>query len=234
MGFIIAGAVILLLLLIIMLLWVKLSLVYGEDGGRITVKLLFFKITLLGKKDKKIKKWDFKSRRFKRRRKKAILKYQKKLAKRKKKTAVKSEEKSAVKKKTSKKETIGKLLDIFGVFLKRFPRYLRIDCAKLIIGVGGSDAAAVAVNYGVTVQSVQYIATMLSGVTNFKARNDARISVYPDFAGGKWAADIDIVMRLRIIHIIKLGVIVLKQYLKQKLSGKKTSGKVSRDEKRAA
>ena len=233
MGFIIAGAVIILLLLI-MLLWVKLSLVYGESGGRITVKILFFKISLLGKKDKKIKKSDFKTRKFKRRRKKAILKHRKKLAKRKKKTAAKSEEKSAVKKKASKKETIKKLLDIFGVFLKRFPRYLRVDCARLIIGVGGSESAAVAVNYGVTVQSVQYIATLLDGITNFKARNDARISVYPDFVNGKWNADISIVMRLRIIHIIKLGIIVLKQYFRQKLGGKKTDKKGSSGEKRVA
>ncbi len=226
MGFIIAGAIIILLLLI-MLLWVKLSLVYDDSGGRITVKILFFKISLLGKKDKKIKKSDFKTRKFKRRRKKAILKYQKKLAKRKKKTEKKTEGASAVKKKTSKKETIGKILDIFGVFLKRFPRYLRIDCARLVIGVGGKDAAAVAVSYGVTVQSVQYVATLLNEVTNFKAGDDARISVYPDFANGKWTADINIVMRLRIIHIIKLGIIVLKQYLKQKLGGKKTVNKKS-------
>ncbi len=234
MGFIIAGGVILLLLLIIMLLWVKLSLVYGDDGGRITVKILFFKISLIGKKDKKIKKSDFKTRKFKRRRKKAILKYQKKLAKRKKKTDKKTEGTSAVKKKTSKKEMIGKILDIFSVFLKRFPRYLRVDCARLVIGVGGSDAAKVAVNYGAVVQSVQYIATLLNGVTNFKARNDARISVYPDFVNEKWAADISIVMRLRIIHILKLAVIALKQYLKQKLGGKKTVKKDRAGEKRAA
>ncbi len=226
MGFIIAGAIIILLLLIL-LLWVKLSLVYDDSGGRITVKFLFFKISLLGKKDKKIKKSDFKTRRFKRRRKKAILKYQKRLAKRKKKTGKNTEETLTVKKKTSKRETVNKILDIFKVFLKRFPRYLRIDCARLVIGVGGADAASVAVSYGVTVQSVQYVATLLNEVTNFKARNDAQVSVYPDFAEGKWTADINIVMRLRVIHIVKLGIILLKHYLKQRLGGKKTEKKTS-------
>ncbi len=227
MGFIITGAVIILLLLVIMLLWVKLSLVYDDSGGSVTVKILFFKFTLLGKKKEKVKKSDFKTRKFKRRRKKTILKYKKRLAKRKKKAGKSTEAVSSEKKKTSKRETVNKLLDIFKVFLKRFPRFLKIDCARLIIGVGGNDAAAVAVSYGVAVQSVQYVATLLNSVTSFKAKDDACVSVYPDFANGKWTADINIVMRLRVIHIIKLGIIALRQYLKQRLGGKKTTDRTS-------
>ena len=59
MGLIIAGAVILLLILIT-LLWVKLSLVYDDGGAGVSVKILFFKITLLGKKEKRLRKRDFK------------------------------------------------------------------------------------------------------------------------------------------------------------------------------
>jgi hypothetical protein len=219
MGLIIAGAVILLLILIA-LLWVKLSLVYDDGGVGVSVKILFFKITLLGKKEKRLRKRDFKIKKFRRRRKKVIKKYRKKLEKKNKKTAKKTEEKTAVKKKVSKKEAVAKIIDIFSAFLNRFPKYLRIDCARLIIGVGGKDAAAVAVSYGGVVQSVQYVAALLNGVTNFKATDTDKIYVYPDFAEGKWTADISIIMRLRIIHIIKLGIIVLRQYLKQKIKGK--------------
>ena len=219
MGFIIAGAIIL-LILIIMLSWIKLSLIYDEGGVIIAVKVLFFKITVVGKK-KKHKKSDYKLSKFRRRRKKALRKYRKRLEKQKKKAAKKTEEESKPKKKVSKKETIGKLLDIFAAFLKKFPKYLRVDCARLIIGVGGKDAAETAISYGVTVQSVQYIGTLLNNVTNFEAKKGAQIDVYPEFASGKWTADINIVMRLRVIHIINLGIIVLKQYIKQKLGGKK-------------
>ena len=231
MGFIIAGTVILLILLI-MLLWIRLSLIYNESGTVIAVKVLFFKIAVVGKK-KKHKKSDYKLRKFRRRRNKAIRKYRKRLEKQKKKTAKKPEQQSKPKKKVSKKETVKKLLDIFAVFLKRFPRYLRIDCARLIIGVGGKEAAETAINYGVTVQSVQYIGTLLNNVTNFEAKNTDKINVYPDFASGKWTADINIVMRLRVIHIIKLGIAVLSQYIKQKLGIKKTTNENGK-EKRAA
>ena len=226
MVFIILGALFLLLLLI-MLLWVKLSLVYGENGARVAVKILFFKITVIGKKKRKPNKNDFKIKKFRRRRKRALAKYKKQLSKTKKKNSETTVKKQKSTKKSTPKELINKLIDIFGLFLKRFPRFLRIDCARLIIGVGGKDAAAVAVSYGVTVQSVQYLGVLLNEVTNFEAKDSAEISVYPDFAGGKWTADIDIVMRLRVIHIVRLGIAVLKGYIRHKF-GKKQDKRVKR------
>ena len=233
MGFIIAG-VIALLILIIMLLWIRLSLIYDGDGARISVKVLFFKYTVVGKKKKKPKKSDFKIRKFRRRRKKVIAKYRKKLSKTKKKSSQNAVKKSKSKKKSTPKELVSKLIDIFGLFLKRFPKYLRVDCARLMIGVGGKDAAETAISYGVTVQSVQYIAELLDKITNFEAKNNANISVYPDFTSEKWNVDIDVVMRLRVIHIVKLGIIVLKQYIKHKFKGKKTASKRSAAEEKAA
>ena len=233
MVFIILCAVFL-LLLFIMLLWIRLSLVYNEDGAKVAVKILFFKLTVVGKKKRRPDKKDFKVRRFRRRRKKALAKYRKKLSKTKKKTAEKTEAAKKPKKKSSPKELISKIIDIFGLFLKRFPKYLRIDCARLIVGVGGKDAASVAISYGVTVQSVQYVATLLNSVTNFKAKDDAQISVYPDFVTEKWTADINIVMRLRVIHIVKLGFAVLRGYLRHKLGGKKQTKNKSADTQKAA
>ena len=219
MGLIITVAV-LMLIFLLMLLWVRLSIIFDGDGGRVTVRILFFKITLFGKEKKRINKNDFKIKKFNRRRKKAIRKYQRLLEKRKKKAAKKTVKESKPVKKVSKRETVNKLIDIFAVFLKKFPEYLRIDCVRLIVGVGGADAARVAINYGVTVQSVQYVGSLLNEVTNFKAADNDKISVYPDFTDGKWSADINIVMRLRVIHIIKLGIILLKQYLTQKTKKK--------------
>lgn len=233
MGFIIAGIIILLLLLIT-LLWVKLSLVYNSDGAKVTVKILFFRYMILGKEKKKPKKGDFKIRKFRKRRKKVLNKYQKRTKKTRKKSDVKESSEQKKVKKRSPKELITKILDIFGVFLKRFPKYLRVDCARLLIGVGGKDAAETAVNYGVTVQSVQYVGTLLNSITNFEATKDAKISVYPDFISEKWTAEINIIMRLRVIHILKLGIILLKGYLGYKLNGKKQVKVASSDEKKAA
>lgn len=219
MGYIIAGAV-LLFILLLMLTWIRLSIIYDESGGRVAVRILFIKLTLFGKKEKAINKNDFKIKKFRKRRKKAIRKYRRLLEKRKKKAAKKTVKESKPVKKVSKRETVNKLIDIFAVFLKKFPEYLRIDCVRLIVGVGGADAAKVAINYGVTVQSVQYVGSLLNEVTSFKAADSDKVSVYPDFTDGKWTADINIVMRLRVIHVINLGLIVLRQYLRQKTKKK--------------
>ena len=219
MGLIIAAAV-LIVIFLLLLLWVRLSIICDEHGGRVTVRILLLKFTLFGKEKKRVNKNDFKIKKFRRRRIKAIKKYRKLLRKQKKKAGKKTVVKEKTVKKTSKRETVNKLIEIFAVFLKKFPSYLRIDCVRLIVGVGGGDAARVAVNYGVTVQSVQYVGALLNEVTSFKAADSDKISVYPDFTDGKWSADINIVMRLRVIHIISLGIILLKEYLRQKTKKK--------------
>lgn len=231
MGFMIAGGIIALILLIL-LLWIRLSIVCGDEGEDLTVQILFFKIRIFGKEKKKPKKSKFKIRKFRKRTEKVLKKYRKSLKKSKKEPKKSSKAKSD--KSRNIGDTVNKLISIFGDLLRKFPKYLRIDCLRLIIGVGGEDAASVAVNYGVTVQSVQYLATLLNGVTHFKAENGANISVYPEFASGKWSADIRLVFRLRIIHILKLGFILLKQYIKYKLKGKnEVKNKSPREDKAA-
>lgn len=237
MGYIILGCI-LLLLLFILLLWIRLSIAYDGENANITVKLLFFKYCISGKKKKTPNKNKFKIKKFRKKTEKTLKKYRKKLEKEKQRAAEGAKKKRSGKNKTPEKsspnEIINKLVYIFGGFLKRFPKYLRIDCLRLIIGVGGEDAAKAAVNYGVTVQSVQYVVTLLNGVTHFKAEDGGNISVYPDFALGKWSADIKLVFRLRVIHILKLGISVLTRYIKYKLKGKSSVKKSAPKEKTAS
>lgn len=233
MGFIIAGCVIALILLIL-LLRIRLSLSYRDGDAGITVKILFLRFHIVGKEKKKPKKSDFKIKKFRRRTKKVLAKYRRKRLEKLKKAANKNKEPETRSEKASPAELVDKAIYIFGDVIKSFPRYLSIDCLTLVVGVGGEDAASVAVNYGVTVQSVQYLATLLNGVTNFKAKKDARVSVYPEFASGKWTADISFVFGLRVIHILKLGFILLKRYIKYKLKGKnEVKNKSPREDKAA-
>ncbi len=235
MVFIIIGILILFFILLL-LLWVRLSLVYDLEGADVTVKFLFMKFKIIRKEKKKIKKGDFKIKKFRKRQKKILAKYRKKSIKRNKKEEGKKSTENHKKgpKKRNHKDLIKKIINFSGVILKKFSRYLNIDCLRLIIGVGGNDAADIAVNYGVAVQSVQYTATLLNKITNINEKEGAEISVYPDFAEGKWSADICIIMRLRIIHILKLGIIALKQYLKYKTIRKKTGINETPAEKKVA
>ncbi len=205
-------AAILLLLAFLLFAHARVEIGYGKNGPIVTVRFWFFSYRIAGKKKKKIKKKDYKIKRFRKRRAKMMKKYK-----------VKSKEKKP-KEETPQQNTVKRgirerALDIYGLLegtLKKLPNCLKIYCKKLVIAVGGKDAHNIAINYGVVIQSVQYAITAVGSYTNLYETKNADVRIYPAFADGKWKAEADFTFKIRTISGIRLGLTLLKDYLKRK------------------
>ena len=221
----IAAAVI---LLIVALLFTKIRLLFQFSGGDITVavKILFFRIDITEKAEEKINKNKYKIKKFRRRRDKVLKKYRMKTEKQNEKNAEPKEntevqESEKTKKKMGPKQLVNMISELFGEILKRFPRYLHVEFKKLIIGVGGKDAADIAIKTGAVMQAVQYLVTSLKSLTNVRKLKGGQVYVYPVFVEGKWCAEVDISAYIRVGNVLRLGIIFIKNYLKRKIKNKK-------------
>ena len=194
----------------------------------VAVKILLFRIDITEKAEAKIDKNKFKIKRFRRRRDKVLKKYKIKTAGKPKenKTDDSNESSENLKKATPKnklknpRQLISKISALFGEMLKVFPRYLHIEFKKLIIGVGGKDAADIAIKTGAVMQSVQYLVTYLEGLTNVKKLKGGQVYVYPVFVEGKWSAEVDISAYIRFGNVLRLGILFIKNYIKYKAKKK--------------
>ena len=106
-------------------------------------------------------------------------------------------------------------MSLLSAIFAKFPRYLRTEVARLVVRVATEDAAKTAVTYGVTVQSVQYLITLVQAHTDFRPRRDAVISVYPDFLSDSFLFELDFTFRIRLWQVLSLGVSVLMAYLRR-------------------
>ena len=228
MGYWIAAAVI---LFIAALLLTKIRLLFRFSDGKtvIAVKILFFRIDITEKAEERINKSKYKIKRFRRRRDKVLKKYRIKTQGKKAKSGPKeaSEQPNdapaepAKKKKTSPKQIIHTITELFGEVIRVFPRYVHIEFKKLIIGVGGKDAADIAEKTGGVMQAVQYLITFFGAVTNVRKVKGGTVYVYPAFADGKWYACADVSAYVRVGNILRLGLIFVKNYIKRKLKKNK-------------
>ena len=211
-------AAILLLLAFILFANARVEVGYGKNGPSVTVKFWFFSYRIAGKKKKRIKKKDYKIRRFKRRKNRVMKKYK---VKSKSKKPKKETETSPVKR--SLREKIDDVYRLFEATLKKFPGYLKVYCKKLVISVGGKDAHNIAMNYGAVIQCVQYAITAVGSYTNLYKTKNADVRIYPDFCHGKWNAEIDFTFKIRTVSGIRLGLTLLKSYLSRKKQKPKTA-----------
>lgn len=205
---------IVLLLFLLMIMPVKLSLKYKDSRVGAYVMILFFRFELYANKKQRIKKSDFKIKRFRRKRDKALKKYRMKKA-----------PKKAVKKETGKKQKspltlIRSLKLILWDAFTLFGKHLKFNKFKINVTVGGSDAAKTALNYGYTIQALQYLVTYLEMISNLDKAKNKSAEVNASFKDGKWDADLDIVLSLRFIHVFKIGISALGGYLKYKNTNK--------------
>ena len=227
MGISIAAAV---LLLIFAVLFIKIRLLFQFSGGNITVavKILFFRIDITEKAETKINKNKYKIKKFRRRRDKVLKKYKIKTDGKNlnEKNAdanenTEDQESEKTKKKMGPKQLVNMISELFGELLKRFPKYLHIEFKRLVIGVGGKDAADIAIKTGAVMQTVQYLVTSFGSLTNIKKTKDGQVYVYPVFVEGKWCAEVDISAYIRVGNVLRLGIIFIKNYLKRKIKNKK-------------
>ena len=221
-------AVIFALIVALLLVKIKLLFQFSEGDISVAVKLLFFKIDITEKAEDTINKNKFKIKSFRRRRDKVLKKYKIKTADKPKanktdetKESSENTEKATNKKKLKNpKQLISKISALFGEMLKIFPRYLHIEFKKMIIGVGGKDASDIALKTGTVMHAVQYLVTYLEGLTNVKKLKGGQVYVYPVFVEGKWSAEVDIRAYIRVVNVLRLGVVFVKNYLKYKIKKK--------------
>ena len=214
---------IIVLISLLLLSYIKLYLIYDQNGITVSAGIWFIRFRIAGGEKKKINKKAFKINKFRAKCKRTLKKYEKK---HKKKNAEPAAEKKKDKNKksslipSSPKELIQLLREILGVIIKRFPKYLHIKCKTILLSVGGKDAHDVAIKYGETVQALQYLISFLGEATNLTKTHNSEIAVYPDFASGKWDARVNIEGKIRILSILKLGAYLIAGFLRFKKQSK--------------
>ncbi len=198
--------------LLVLLIIMRVRLLFTFNDGRIGVylKVLFLKFELYADKKSKVKKSDFKIKRFRRRRDKVLKKY------RIKKVPQKTVENESKKKHSSPLTMIKSLKMMLWDALQLFGKYLKFDKFKIKVSVGGNDAAAIALNYGYVIQALQYLVTFLEYISNLYDAKNKSAEVNADFTSGKWNATVDIAVSMRVFQLIAVGLSALKGYLKHK------------------
>ena len=212
MWWLVTLAVIAAVLIFAALMRIKLIVTFRDRGLRIFLKILFVKIEFTAEKNGKIKKSDFKIRKFRRRRDKVLKKY------RLKKTEKKAVKKYAGKKPRSPLKTVRAIKEILWRPVTAFGKYLRIEKFDIRIKVGGEDAAKVAIDYGYIVQALQYLVTFLESFSSLKKTRDKKAEVNADFADGSWDASVDIRVSVAVWQTVSVAVKALCSFLRYKFS----------------
>ena len=180
---------ILAVILFILFLRVSIQLVY-ENELAVVLKVLCFKYTLFPKRKKlNVKKFSAKGIRRKLEKDKKILN----------KKQVKEQNKKS---NTGIVDTLKNAYEILSVLVSRLLKYLKIRVVRLDVVIATDDAAKTAIQYGLAVQTVQYLVTVLEQITNFKVKKNCGINVSCDFLTEKSKLDLNIVMSLRVWQAI--------------------------------
>ncbi len=213
----------LLLLVGLMLLKIKLT-VEASENAELYLKILFFKIKLYPKKQKKIKLKDRTKKSLMRKEQKQKRRAQKKQRK-KEKTALKKKQKAqeSTKETPKKKKSVGEIVDLVGLigkltgaFFSRFSRRLRLDITKVHITVGTEDAATTAIYYGAICSGVDVLLSILDNTTNISPKEKRDILVNADFLSSKTELDIKLSASLRVWHLFDILLSVAIKFVKEK------------------
>lgn len=215
---IVVGAIVLFFVFLLSLRGV-ITISYSDELS-LTVRVLFVKIKILPKKEKKKGPHSMSARRAERIRKK---KEEKDKRKRKKK-AEKQSLKDAHRKPKEKKnisdilDTVSLITELVGAVVRRFAKRLRIKIARFNITVASDDAATTAIAYGAITQSINILLPILSDVKNFDLpRTPRQFDVRADFTADTPSADIKISFSLRVWHLLDIAAEGLKKFISHKI-----------------
>lgn len=236
-GWIILGVLGFIVLLLVLLFTIHAYITIDlKDDFALTVKVLGIPIHILPKKPKKykIKKYTLKKIRkrdikaAKAQAKKAAAAKEKAAAKAKKKAELaalsKAERKALKKAKKAKRPPMTEFIPLVArvakLFFSRFFGKLHIKVARLNIRVGGGDAMAVAMTYGLVNQSVGYLFKILEKICHVDGLKKAEVTVIPDYTLKGMAFDCNLTFRVSLGNVVgaalKAGLAFLKGYLKIK------------------
>ena len=203
----------------LLLLRVKIVIEYADELI-LYIRVLFIKIKIIPKKEKRIKISEYTKKKISKRQKLSEEKEKKKKQKKAEKKAAKAEAKKDPDKKKEKPpilDTIRLVRVLLAIFLKRFFGHLRIDVARLNIVVASEDAARTAIMYGYICQGVAYTVELLDRFTNLRRTDNTEISVTPDFTSEKLIADIHIAFSLTVGQVFDILLRTAFGFVKNKL-----------------
>lgn len=202
----------------------RLVLAYS-DTLTLYLKFLFFKIKIVPTPPKKVSLRKYSLKRYK----KSIEKERKKQAKKgKKKENTSDKHKVAAKERSSKSENkrtasdilelVNTILAVVKKLLASFGKHLKIKTVRLRITVATEDAAKTAVVYGAVCQAVSYIMELLYNITGFTVSKSGEVTVEPDFTAEKSSADIKVVFKLRVWHVLAMLAAGALAFIKKKIA----------------
>lgn len=98
------------------------------------------------------------------------------------------------------------LIEIAKKVLEKTWRYIRIKIERYDITVGTDDAAKTALIYGGVSQATSYLFTLLDETAHFRVKRKAPVNVGVDFLAAETRANVQMDFRLRLWHIISIGL----------------------------
>lgn len=242
-GWLIFGIILLILWLIGM---IRAQIELGYNGElTLRVKALGLTFGIMPKKPpKKIDPDDFSLKKYRKLLKKEANRQAKKDARKRKKqakAAKKKKDKQArtadrTAKKPQKKKGVAELLDLVCMLLdalkslgKSFGKHFEIEVVKLRITVGSEDAAQTALLYGTAVQALAYLLEWLSMLTNLriKKQNRGDVLVEADFTSEQIQADLHLIFKLRVWHLLAMLFSALGAIIKNRIAGLMNASKPS-------
>lgn len=119
------------------------------------------------------------------------------------------------------------LIEIAKKVLEKTWRYIRIKTECYDITVGTDDAAKTALIYGGVSQATSYLFTLLDETAHFRVKRKAPVNVGVDFLSAETKASVQMDFRLRLWHILSIGLGAGITYLR----GMKKSGKTKDNKK---
>lgn len=190
----------------------------------------FFKLRLIPKKEKKVHIKDYSYKNLQKKKRREEKKAEKAKAEKAKKAAVKkktaegdsgsgSKEASPKQKKKSKSvvSAILEIRDLIFDAVSRFPGKFRLDVNRLIISVGGKDAAATAVMYGVVTEAVGALLTLLESGIKLRRGGVNDIMITPDYLSGRIDADVKIRLSIKPASVLEIAFRFIIGYISKKI-----------------
>ncbi len=113
-------------------------------------------------------------------------------------------------------EKIDTVLALVKLLFSRFFKHLRLDVSKILITVGGEDAAKAAITYGIVSQSVVYLLEYLDKHLKISKKRNGEINVTCDFTSESTVYDISLSASLSVWQILDIGISLAYNYLKGK------------------
>ena len=113
-------------------------------------------------------------------------------------------------------EKISVIIKLLGLLFSRFFKHLRLDVSKILITVGGDDAASTAIIYGIVSQSVAYLLEYLDSHLKISKKRKGEIDVRCDFTSENTVFDIKLSASLSVWQILDIAITLAYNYLKGK------------------